>query len=369
MGNFIVNQVVKNGTSIIVTLAEREKPIKYDMSSHIVTSYTGRSILKFPIGTFSPAENLSKKEILLLDAVKRANTFQCDALKRLELFIGHDDIVELIVNNLGSYCTPTLPNSCPKGFINWLKEKNIAPSQDSLRTFKEEQILKTLSTAEKETLEFVKEKLSEVLSVSRYLEWNKEKRAIFGKVLKVSLKEFSLYLGHDLSRFADWLDCRSCYSMARSCSITPTWEYVSKTIDTNRSFKYNSKLLADNIDDEYGKVIIENENKIRELENYEDDNFVIVVPKKLSDFTDEGRQQNNCVGYYYHSSIEKGLNLIFFVRKKDNPEKSYMTCRYYVPTHSIDECRYKNNHTVYGEDIDFVYKIGERITEILNSNN
>ena len=54
------------------------------------------------------------------------------------------------------------------------------------------------------------------------------------------------------------------------------------------------------------------------------------------DLADEGIQQNNCVGYYYNDSIERGDNCIFFLRKKDKPEKSYITCRYNIEKQELE---------------------------------
>lgn len=82
------------------------------------------------------------------------------------------------------------------------------------------------------------------------------------------------------------------------------------------------------------------------------------------DLADEGFQQNNCVGYFYNDSIKDGDNCIFFLRKKDKPEKSYITCRYYVDTKEVIEAKYKNNRDIDSAD----EKIVNYINVFINDN-
>ena len=91
------------------------------------------------------------------------------------------------------------------------------------------------------------------------------------------------------------------------------------------------------------------------------DNYIVVVPQKLDDLIDEGKQQNNCVGHYYNDSILRGENLILFIRHNNNPKKSYITCRYNIEKQDIVEYRYKNNQNVYGNDVLIIEKVAEMI--------
>lgn len=93
------------------------------------------------------------------------------------------------------------------------------------------------------------------------------------------------------------------------------------------------------------------------------DNYVVVVPQNVIDLADEGFQQNNCVGYYYNDIIENGDNCIFFLRKKDKPEKSYITCRYSIDNKEVVEARYKNNRNIDSADEKIVYYINDFIND------
>ena len=57
---------------------------------------------------------------------------------------------------------------------------------------------------------------------------------------------------------------------------------------------------------------------------FEDENYTVVIPTTVQDFINEGNQNHNCVGSYAHRFAE-GKSNIFFVRKKENPEHSYIT--------------------------------------------
>ena len=92
-------------------------------------------------------------------------------------------------------------------------------------------------------------------------------------------------------------------------------------------------------------------------------NYIVVVPQNVMDLIDEGFQQNNCVGYYYNDSIERGDNCIFFLRKKDRLEKSYITCRYSVNNKEVVEARYKNNRDIDSADKEIVYNINNFIND------
>ena len=76
----------------------------------------------------------------------------------------------------------------------------------------------------------------------------------------------------------------------------------------------------------------------------ENDGYIIKVPQSIDDLVDEGQQQNNCVGYYYNDNIVDNKDLIYFIRKKDKPKKSYVTCRYNINRRETVEHRYVNNH-------------------------
>lgn len=57
---------------------------------------------------------------------------------------------------------------------------------------------------------------------------------------------------------------------------------------------------------------------------WENDNYIIVAPKRLIELSAEGRALSHCVGSYI-DSVSNGLEYILFFREKSNPDKPYFT--------------------------------------------
>ena len=120
----------------------------------------------------------------------------------------------------------------------------------------------------------------------------------------------------------------------------------SIVFDTNRGVETNRSHIGALIDDIKNESLKKQLQRLNFINNLVIDNYIIVVPQTQADKVDEGRQQNNCVGSYYDESISAGRNLIYFIRHKDNPKKSYITCRYNVIDKETVEYRRKNNDFV-----------------------
>lgn len=138
-------------------------------------------------------------------------------------------------------------------------------------------------------------------------------------------------------------------------------------LDGNRTLRYNIKLYQSVLESRKNEKLQKQLQKLNFINGLEFDDYVVVVPQTIEDKADEGKQQNNCVGYYYDSSIIRGENLIYFLRKKNKPNKSYMTCRYNIPTASTVEHRYKNNVDITNNiEVEILKKIDKIIKEKLN---
>lgn len=61
--------------------------------------------------------------------------------------------------------------------------------------------------------------------------------------------------------------------------------------------------------------------------SFEDDSFVVVLPTCENDFVEEGNNQHNCVGRFgYYEKMVNGYSSVVFIRRKDEPNKSFITC-------------------------------------------
>src|SRR5699024_5302898 len=55
--------------------------------------------------------------------------------------------------------------------------------------------------------------------------------------------------------------------------------------------------------------------------------YDFILPKKIGDIVQEGKQMHNCVGTYVERH-KSGNTTIVFIRKKEAPEKSFCTMEY-----------------------------------------
>ena len=63
-------------------------------------------------------------------------------------------------------------------------------------------------------------------------------------------------------------------------------------------------------------------DKERQKMNYEDDDFIIRLPKDGAEITTEGSKQHICIGGYV-SRHSLGHTNLFFLRKKSEPDKPF----------------------------------------------
>lgn len=74
------------------------------------------------------------------------------------------------------------------------------------------------------------------------------------------------------------------------------------------------------------RAIAEHQNSKLHALQFEDDNFIVRVPMTSAEVIDEGVAQSNCVGRLYLPLLIDHSTHIVFVRRKSDPETSYITC-------------------------------------------
>ena len=78
------------------------------------------------------------------------------------------------------------------------------------------------------------------------------------------------------------------------------------------------------------------------------DGYFITMPSSSTDLIKEGQSMHNCVGSYI-SSVAEGRSLVFFIRKKEDPEKSFITAE--RRNGYLNQIFYKNNIRVESETL------------------
>lgn len=125
-------------------------------------------------------------------------------------------------------------------------------------------------------------------------------------------------------------------------------------VDDNRDLIYNYFLIKDYVEYKQSQEIQKQQKSLYNILNDTIiDGYIVKVPLTIQDLQNEGSQQNNCVGSYYNQSIINGDDKIYFIRKKENPTKSFITCRinnyYNKELWKTVESRLKNNEDIENE--------------------
>lgn len=343
-----IESIIKEGSTLIIKLDAKEKPHTFNCATHTLISFSGRTIKT--MGLLSSCNYLSSGESALINSLKEGVLHNnWTYFSRIEPFINNLDMIK--------YCSIChLPNECPKGYIKWLKENNEKISDYSLSSFFTMKKIEEMPKEHKEFFDTLKKHYGDNSTISKnFLHATSEQKTKIIQIFKISAKEFRWNLENDFEVFMKKIT-EDSYMF---CGLKD-WE---KYADGNRNFEHNLQIFDEVVNKERNKKILEFESNINFIESFSNDEFTIVIPKTMQDFTDEGKMQNNCVGSYYHDSIADHQNLIYFIRKTSNPNKSYITCRYNLYYGKTTEFRAVNNNDVEDENaIELINKIDKFIT-------
>lgn len=244
---------------------------------------------------------------------------------------------------------------CPAGYINFLKTNNLYINQKSYDLFK----LCSFFPGNKLILAKNWMAIINVINEAekQYLFTHPILFSLIQKIVMSSAKNFELF-----SRPTDTISQIIYY-----CMVLKAEENNFSILNSNRGLAYNEGSLAETYKNRADEVLATSLQKINGINHYQVADYEIIVPQSIEDLNLESKQQNNCVNYYYNNSIREGRNYIYFLRKKVNPNKSYMTCRFNVKDKATIEYFYKNNRTVNNEkEIEILKQIDEKIKQILS---
>ena len=250
-----------------------------------------------------------------------------------------DDIYRTLCNDReGDYVT------CPKDFISYLNSTGQNFNYWILKEYVERLKYGTFCYNLKETAD-----IGEIyLSFIKDNNLDKE----LGKMLATTVKSGKWFSEGGLRRFIE-----------RWKSFYEKYNEIFH-LDTNKDIDANERLLQNAIDREKNEHLATQLQKLNYINGLQNDDYIIVVPQTQEEKQDEGSQQNNCVGYYYDDSILTGENFIFFIRRKSNPQHSYITCRYNVEYRDVVEYRCVNNSDVKdNEALNFLKEVADVIRQ------
>lgn len=159
---------------------------------------------------------------------------------------------------------------------------------------------------------------------------------------------------------------RDYIKMAIDCNIEPITNSNSLKREHDVTMRNHQIVLQAKREEYQASLGIPFKERSKELSKYEfkDDKLQVIVPKEMEDLLQEGRNNNNCVGGYIER-FAKGTSNIFFIRKNDDPEKSYITIEVNNDFSGVRQAYYGSNRDITNvEDLNFINKWVEHIKEI-----
>lgn len=91
------------------------------------------------------------------------------------------------------------------------------------------------------------------------------------------------------------------------------------------------------------------------------DEFVIVWPNSKADFSAEGQLQHNCVGGYFDRMCKKET-IVFFLRRKENPETPFCTVEF--NNNKCVQCRMIYNRDAEKAAWDYMHRLEQHLLDL-----
>lgn len=238
--------------------------------------------------------------------------------------------------------------TCPKGFISYLTETNKKLSYDNLKDYVLRMKYGVFG------MNLYKNSYTSLEQLDFLINNSLDKEFI--KMCISSIKSGILMDRYIIRDFIDY--------WRKACAVKNSIYHI----DINKDFTANIKLMKNVIDEQKNKILARQLQKLNFINGYSNDNYIIIVPQSQEEKADEGEQQHNCVGYYYDNSILRGENFIFFIREKNTPTKSYITCRYNYSSNAVIEYRGFDNEKVTDDNaLNFLSEVEKIIKANRNS--
>lgn len=337
--SIVITAIEKNGPIITcVTNDPQNRNYRLDFKEGKIYSYTGRVL--------SSSRTIIDK---IPGALANANPFYAaisaftNTSARGQIYYSVVESVlsypELLGFGISSLFVTDIIYNCdgklPKGYVAWCRKHNQQFSEASLNCFTIEQKFSTWPQALRDTVQKFTDGMR--FDLARAANYDAELCAALIRIANNSMKRYEV---HDLTS--------NIKNIIRILVDKPN---LRQYLDDTKNARTALQILDDILNKERNKRILENEARIAALNGVVVNDVMIKIPSTMQDFKDEGEQQHNCVGYYYHDRIARGTTIIYFLRHINNPDKSYVTCRFDLRAERTVEQRTVNNYWFDDEEL------------------
>ena len=182
-----------------------------------------------------------------------------------------------------------LPKTIKKGYIRYCTENNQLISDDSYALF----IWSVTLNNDKKLLAFIKGIMPNLYKLNMN---DVEKNMSFYQILINKLYKIYMYS-------ASWFENINIRDLAKIMDNIIICPQLIEALDTNRGILYNYHIIKQKAEIEKNIILAQHLKQLNFINDIENDDYIIKVPQSLDDLIDEGKQQHNCVGYFYNDNI------------------------------------------------------------------
>lgn len=295
----ILKLIVNNGRSVIVNFKDNE-----------IVGINRRVLKNVPLFCAS-AKNQNPEVLAVARLLNYCKVTQKD-IKSIEPYLS---CLDLIPN-----CQDMLLPRLKKGVVKYFRDNNLQFSSKNVTLYRAE-IERTRFGLKDSDFEG---EFQDYKTRPAYYPIIKKLRTLYINELKYCIKTTAFPM--DLSHFL-----RSITGTYGDTGIADiNWD----AIDMTKGLRQNSDLYQDYRDRFVNEKIAKSEGRIADLDGktfvINNEELVLKVPMTVKDLKEEGAQMHNCVGTYWSQNIMAGDTLIYFLRKKHDIKKSYITCRFNI---------------------------------------
>lgn len=312
-----MNKIVKN-KNFLELYINKETPYKFDINTGILYGIKGQPLKNSPKGL----------NVVLKQNSKNSNIIgyiwhqHCANGISYTQFNEHADELKLYDRldslNYKVRCFSFLSqreieflNKNFKRFVNWLKDR--PEHANSIHAFIDEIKMEVFS--EEMNVQIDEHFTEEMAKWCWKTNFNKEEMRWVIYYLTRGLWEFyeneGYYIEKKLRKYFHYVK--------ENNSKCEKGDFIKNYVKEKRAYELNKKKID-------SQKLYENQMKKKEILSFEYENLEVIVPTSAEEFKEEAQQQSNCVARIYLPKVIDGELNIVFIRKKEELNKSYITC-------------------------------------------
>lgn len=367
-----MNYTMTREKNIIALLADgKQKPYKFDINTGVFYGLNNKPIKACPagLGDWINSHRRESNVLFLLSNMRTApSSYHLGwTTPSMDKFADYANFFRLVdrLESIGFTAKPTCRYVLDdlkfveenfKAFAKYVRENDKPDFYDFRQKY--EKVL-WMKRANLKVNDYITEDIIEILWDYRD-SYPNDKISLVAYYITHGLYDFfniepqSNYFRNSCNENGMFTQIRHYFEMCEKLNITPQKEdFLRSYVNVRRTYLTNRK--------EFDKEALINFYSKQPALNFEDDTFTVVLPTSREDFLNEANSQENCVYSMYMPKVLKGTTYVVFIRRKDNLDKSYVTCEVSIDGHIQQYLTTYNRSVTDPDTIAFKKKYAEHL--------